>query len=139
MLLLDLISKPMKTEAGQAKQTKRDITPEKLIYKLEEVSRIAKLAPKTIESWEREFPFLHAGITAKGDKIFRQKDVDIILRIKELIEKKALTLAGAKRKIEEEFGLKTSAPVHPDRLKKVLFQVRDELQDIASLLRKEAK
>ena len=118
---------------------KSEKTPEKLVYRLEEISRLAKLDPGTIEAWEKEFYFLHAGQTGSGDKIFRKKDLAIIIRLKELLEKKSLTLAGAKRKIEEEFGIKTSAPVHPDRLKKVLYQIRDQLQEIASSLEKDSK
>jgi len=113
--------------------------PEKFVYKLEEISRIAKIPVKTIDAWEREFPFLHAGQTSSGHKIFRQKDLDIILRIKELLEKKGLTLAGAKRTIEEEFGTKRTGLIHPDRLKKVLFQVKEQLQELASSLGKESK
>lgn len=113
--------------------------PEKLVYKLEEISRIAKLDPQIIDAWEKEFPFLQAGQTAAGKKIFRKKDLIIILRIKELLEKNGLTLAGAKRKIEEEFGTKTLSSVHPDRLKKVLFQVKEQLKDISDSLEKETK
>ncbi|MEW5902377.1 MAG: MerR family transcriptional regulator, partial [Acidobacteriota bacterium] len=103
---------------------------------LDEVSRIAGLEPKVIEKWEREFPFLHAGQTGTGQKIFRQKDLDIILRLKELLVKEGLTLAGAKRRIETEFGGKVTEQLHPDRLKKALVQVRDELQEIAGALEK---
>lgn len=108
--------------------------PNKLVYKLEEISRLSHLDPKVIESWEKEFYFLNAGETGSGAKIFRKKDLVIILRIKELLEKEGFTLAGAKRKIEEEFGIKKSSRVHPDRLKKTLFRVREQLQDIISTL-----
>lgn len=108
--------------------------PNKLVYKLEEISRLSHLDPKVIESWEKEFYFLNAGETGSGAKIFRKKDFVIILRIKELLEKEGFTLAGAKRKIEEEFGIKKSSRVHPDRLKKTLFRVREQLQDIISTL-----
>ena len=108
--------------------------PNKLVYKLEEISRLSHLDPKVIESWEKEFYFLNAGETGSGAKIFRKKDLAIILRIKELLDKEGLTLAGAKRKIEEEFGIKKSSLVHPDRLKKTLFRVREQLQDIISTL-----
>lgn len=118
---------------------KTEKAPEKLVYKLEEVSRIARLDPKVIEVWEKEFPFLHAGQTASGKKIFRQKDLAIVLRIKELIEKKGLTLAGAKRMIEEEFGVKKEGAPHPEKLKRVLSEVRKELQEIVSSLEKESK
>lgn len=118
---------------------KSEKIPDKLVYRLEEISRIAQLDPEVIDAWEKEFYFLHAGQTGSGDKIFRKKDLAIILRLKELLEKKGLTLAGAKRRVEEEFGIKTSIPVHPDRLKKVLYRVREQLQEIASSLEKESK
>ena len=114
--------------------TKNAKESDKLVYKLEEISRLSHLDPKVIESWEKEFYFLNAGETGTGAKIFRKKDLVIILRIKELLEKEGLTLAGAKRKIEDEFGIKKSSHVHPDRLKKTLFRVREQLQDIMSTL-----
>jgi DNA-binding transcriptional MerR regulator len=115
---------------------KSERIPEKLLYRLEEISRIAQLDPRVITSWEKEFPFLQAGQTAGGHKVFRQKDLTIILRIKELLEKKGYTLAGAKRKIEEEFGTKTLSAVHPDHLKKTLVQVKEQLKEVADLLEK---
>jgi DNA-binding transcriptional MerR regulator len=118
---------------------KSEKIPEKLVYRLEEVSRLVQLDPEVIDAWEKEFYFLHAGKTGSGDKIFRKKDLDILLRLKELLEKKGLTLAGAKRKIEEEFGIKTPVPVHPDRLKKILYQVREQLQEIVTSLGKDSK
>jgi DNA-binding transcriptional MerR regulator len=111
----------------------------KLFYRLDEISRISKLEPRVIEKWEKEFPFLHAGRTGSGQKIFRQRDVDIILRLKELLVQEGLTLAGAKRKIEAEFESRSSGPLHPDRLKKALVEVRDGLQDIARLLGKKSR
>ena len=123
---------PKKPEKGSAK----------LFYRLDEVSRLANLDPVTIETWEEEFPFLQAGQTGSGKKIFRQKDLEIILRIKELIDRQGFTLAGAKRKIEEEFGLppaSASTTLHPDKLKKALWQVRGELQEITRTLEKRPK
>lgn len=113
--------------------------PDKMAYSIDEVSRITKIAPEIIDAWENELYFLHAGQTGTGVKIFRKKDLTIILRLKELLEKEELTLAGAKRRIEEEFGIKTSIPVHPDRLKKVLYRVKDQLQEIASSLDKKSE
>ena len=115
---------------------KSERIPEKMVYKLKEISRITQLDPQIIDSWEKEFPFLQAGQTAAGHKIFRQKDLNIILKIKELLEKKGYTLAGAKRKIEEDFGTKSLSTVHPDRLKKTLIQVREQLKEISDLLEK---
>src|SRR4030042_992020 len=112
---------------------------EKLVYSLEDVSRLAQVDAETVAAWEKEFPFLRAGSTGSGKKIFRQKDLVIIQRLKVLPGQKGLTLAGAKRKIEEEFGLRTPAELHPDKIKKALLQVRDELQDMLALLDKPVK
>jgi DNA-binding transcriptional MerR regulator len=120
---------PMKPDKAQAK----------LFYRLDELSRLAKLDPETVENWEKEFPFIQPGQTGAGKKIFRPKDLEIILRIKELTERQNFTLAGAKRKIEEEFGLQPAQPLHPDRLRKTLWQVRDQLQGIAQTLEKRPK
>jgi DNA-binding transcriptional MerR regulator len=111
----------------------------KLFYRLDEVGRIAGLDPKVIERWEKDFAFLHAGQAGAGQKIFRQKDLDIILRLKELLVKEGLTLAGAKRKIQAEFEGRPAERLHPDRLKKALVEVRAELQDLAALLEKKSK
>lgn len=119
-----------------AERIKNGKAQDKLFYKLDEVSRIAGLDTQVIERWEKEFPFLHVGQTGSGQKIFRPKDLTIILRLKELLVKERLTLAGAKRRIEEEFGRRSTEPVHPDRLKKLLGEVRDQLQEIAASLEK---
>lgn len=109
---------------------------EKLVYRLEEVCRLVQLSPEVINRWAEEFPFLHAGLTSKGQKVFRRQDVEIIKRLKELLFKEKLTLAGAKRKIEEEFGLKSKGQIHPDKLKKILIEVKDQLEEIRESLEK---
>jgi DNA-binding transcriptional MerR regulator len=106
----------------------------KLFFRLDEVSRLTKVDASTIEAWEKEFPFLQPGQTGGGQKIFRAKDVEILIRIKELLDGKSVTLAGAKRRIEEELGLRSAEPVHPDRLRKALLLIRGELQDISGAL-----
>lgn len=119
-----------------AKETSKEneAGTDKLVYRLDEICRLTRLSPQTVDAWENEFYFIHAGITASGERIFRKKDLDIIIRLKELLEKEGLTLAGAKRRIEEEFSLKTPITLHPDRLKKVLFQVREQLKELATSL-----
>jgi DNA-binding transcriptional MerR regulator len=129
----------VKNESAEAKPNKNDKPRGKLAYKFDEVARLAKLDLETLETWEKEFPFLNAGRTGSGRKFFRQKEVDIILRIKELLSTKTLTMAGTRRRIEEEFGLIPSLPVNPEKLRKALYNVRDELQQIASTLEKKPK
>jgi len=129
----------MRNETVEHKLFKDDKPKGKLVYRFEEAARLAKLDPETLESWEAEFPFLNAGRTGSGQKFYRQKDLDIILRIKEQLSGKALTMAGIRRRIEEEFGLLPSIQVHPEKLRKTLYNVRDELREIASSLTKRPK
>jgi DNA-binding transcriptional MerR regulator len=138
-MLMFIARTAVKNEESEPKLFKDEKTKPKLVYKFEEVVRLAKLDAETLESWEKEFPFLYAGRTGNGQKFFRQRDVDIILRIKELASTRTLTMAGIKRRIEEEFGLAPTGPVHPDKLRKALYNVREELQQIVSSLEKTAK
>jgi len=128
-----------KNESVQPKLFKNGGAPPKMVYKIEEVSRLTKVDIKTIDAWEQEFPFLRAGKTGSGQRFFRPKDIEIIKRVRELLDEKTLTMAGIKRRIEEEFELRPSSHVHPDKLKKALYDVRDELQDIVSSIKKETK
>jgi len=129
----------VRNESAEPKLFKEDKPKGKLVYRFEEAARLAKLDPETLESWEAEFPFLNAGRTGGGQKLFRQKDLDIILRIKELMSEKTLTMSGVRRRIEEEFGLLPSIPIHPEKLRKALYNVRGELQEIATSLEKRPK
>ena len=125
---------PERTDAARPKPSKDEKSKGKLVYKLDEVSRLTGVDAATLAAWEEEFPFLMAGTTGSGEKFFRQQDVAIVARIRELMAAKTLTMAGIKRRIEDEFGLARSHPVHPERLRKALNSVRDELQDIVSAL-----
>lgn len=124
---------PLKKKENRSKPNREKATA-KLFYKIEEVTRLTGVDGKTLEAWEKEFPFLTAGVTGGGAKYFREQDVAIIRRIKELSEQSALTSAGIKRKIEEEFGLIRPAAVPPEKMMKTLLLVRDELDDLLSLL-----
>ena len=124
----------MKKDAPQPNLFKDDKAKAKLVYKLDEVSRMTGVDAATLAAWEEEFPFLNAGLTGSGEKFFRQQDVAIIARVRDLMAAKTLTMAGIKRRIEEEFGLTPPNPVHPEKLRKALNNVRDELQDIVSSL-----
>lgn len=107
---------------------------DKLVYKIDEVCRLTGVDAATLAVWEEDFPFLSAGLTGSGEKFYRRQDVAVIGRIKELAAGNTLTKAGIKRRIEEEFGLAPSHPIPPEKLRKTLNNVRDELQDIVSSL-----
>jgi DNA-binding transcriptional MerR regulator len=122
----------------QKTATIREAIGNKLIFSAEKVCRLLKITPQTLKTWENEFPFFFAGQTASGKQIYRQKDVLIILRIKELLEENTLTNAGIKRKIEEEFGFKTDK-IPPEKLATALSEIKEELVTILKTLEKNQK
>jgi DNA-binding transcriptional MerR regulator len=77
--------------------------PKRALFKAAEVCDLAKVQPYVLRSWEAEFPDL--GVSkAGGPRIYRRADVEQVVRIKHLLLVEGLTLAGARRKIEEETG-----------------------------------
>jgi DNA-binding transcriptional MerR regulator len=122
----------VKKDASRTKPSPDDRSKTKLVYKIDEVTRLTGVDAATLASWEDEFPFLSAGQTGNGEKFYRQQDVAIIARIKELAESKTLTVAGIKRRVEDEFGLARATSVHPEKLRRALHDVRDELERIVA-------
>lgn len=116
----------------------REAINKKLIFSLDEVCRLLKITPEKVREWEKEFSLFFAGQTASGKQIYRQKDVLIIKRLKELQEENTLTTAGIRRKIEEEFGFKTDK-IPPEKLYSALSQIKEELAEILKTLEKKGK
>lgn len=83
--------------------------PNRALFKAAEVCDLVKLQPYVLRTWEAEFPGLGVSKTADGPRIYRRADVEQVLRIKHLLLVEGLTLAGARRKLEEE-----TAPVAAD-------------------------
>ncbi len=128
---------PPKVLIWPANAVKKEAAPDKpakLVYRIDEVTRLTGVDEATLTAWEQEFPFLSAGLTGSGEKFFRRQDVDIIARVKALMDARTLTVAGIKRRIEDEFGLARTTPVHPEKLRRALNAVRDELQEIVTKL-----
>lgn len=76
--------------------------PKRTLFKQSEVCEIASVQPYVLRSWESEFPDLGVSKAAGGPRIYRRVDVERVLRIKELVFTDGLTLAGVRRRIEEE-------------------------------------
>jgi DNA-binding transcriptional MerR regulator len=112
--------------------------PNRALFKAAEVCDLVKLQPYVLRSWEAEFPDL--GVSkAGGARVYRRTDVEQVVRIKHLLLVEGLTLAGARRKIEEE-----TTPVAADEpafealigrnARERLTAVRRGLQSILDLL-----
>jgi DNA-binding transcriptional MerR regulator len=76
--------------------------PNRALFRQPEVCEIAKVQPYVLRSWEAEFPDLGVAKTAGGPRVYRRADVERVLRLKHLLYVEGLTLAGARRKLNEE-------------------------------------
>jgi DNA-binding transcriptional MerR regulator len=72
------------------------------MYRIGEVSRLADLKPFVLRYWETEFPMLEPVKSPRGHRMYRQEDVDLVLKIKRLLYDEGFTIAGARRHLLEQ-------------------------------------
>ena len=104
--------------------------PDKLFFKISEVCEIVGVEPYVLRFWETEFPNFAPAKSKAGHRVYKKKDVENVLRIKELLYDRGFTIAGARKQLS-----KTKESSKADR-DQILTRVRKELQDILTLLRR---
>lgn len=85
--------------------------PKKLFYKIGEVCEIADIPPHVLRYWETEFPSLKPVKNSAGQRVYRPRDIDLILTIRRLLYEEGFTISGARKKIRE--GIARSEPARP--------------------------
>ena len=125
--------------------------PNKLFFKIGEVCEITDTQPYVLRYWESEFPALAPAKNSSGQRIYRRKDIETVLRIKQLLYDEGFTIAGAKKRLESEasgggnteeqpVATQPSAAAEADeRTRTVLLEVKDQLREILTLMDKGAK
>ncbi|HEY8848951.1 MAG TPA: MerR family transcriptional regulator [Thermoanaerobaculia bacterium] len=105
------------------------------LYKIGEVCKVADVQPYVLRYWETEFPALAPNKSGGGQRLYSQHEIDIILRIKQLLYSEGFTIAGAKKKLEGEGNEPAGAPPRKD-LTRALLNVRNELRALLQMLDK---
>jgi len=138
--------------------------PDKLYFRIGEVSRITGVKPSVLRFWETEFPQLHPKKSGTNQRLYRRKDVETVLAIKHLLWEKRFTIEGARAALAEQRQARRQEravppaleapqappaeparpPVHllqrhlfapdPERAAAVLDRVRNELRAVLDLL-----
>ena len=127
--------------------------PEKLFFKIGEVCELAGVQAHVLRYWESEFPMLAPQKNRAGQRVYRKRDVEIALRIKELLYDDQYTIAGAKKRLSNELRaggklkiVSNVADAEPTETveqpvrsgtaedRKALRQVATELREILALL-----
>ena len=84
--------------------------PNKLFFKIGEVCEITDTQPYVLRYWESEFPALAPAKNSSGQRIYRRKDIETVLRIKQLLYEEGFTIAGAKKRLEAEMTGRGATP-----------------------------
>ena len=82
----------------------------KTYYSIREVCEQTQLEPHVLRYWESEFPQLKPKKNRAGNRAYRDKDIEIIHRIKHLLYEEKFTIPGAKKRLSEEPGQKEAEP-----------------------------
>ena len=130
--------------------------PSRALFKAPEVCEIAQLQPYVLRSWEAEFPDLGVVRAGSSSRVYRRHDVERVLKLKHLLFVEGLTLAGARRRLEEERvalplldeAVETKRPGRANAasgaaadkaLRKQLADVRQGLRSLLAMLEKESR
>jgi len=91
----------------------KDLSIKKLYYSISEVSKITEIEQYVLRYWETEFEQLGPQKNRAGNRIYTNKDIQLILYIKELLREKKYTIEGAKKILEDNSQSRTIPPSAP--------------------------
>ncbi|MCE5194217.1 MAG: MerR family transcriptional regulator [Nitrospiraceae bacterium] len=112
--------------------------PDKLFYKIGEVSRIAEVEPYVLRYWETEFSFLKPRKNKSGQRVYVKKDLELILQIKKLLYQERYTIEGVRKQFEEIGHSKQileSKAADSIPASRVVDHVKKRLRDILSQIK----
>jgi DNA-binding transcriptional MerR regulator len=129
------------TGLSKMKEQEHPIPSERLYYRIGEVSRITGLKAHVLRYWESEFKVIKPFKSGSLQRLYRRKDLDLILKIKKLLYEEGFTIAGAKRKIRDveraenaQAKAKPVVPTPEGGVRELLTTIREELKGISKLL-----
>lgn len=109
----------------------------KLFYKIGEVCEIFDLEPHVLRYWESEFPSLAPQKNRAGQRIYRQRDLELIETIRRLLYEEGHTVAGARKKLQSAGGAR-GLPLFQQsseaKKKTAVAQIRKDLEDVLKIL-----
>jgi DNA-binding transcriptional MerR regulator len=89
--------------------------PAKLFFRIGEVAGLVGVEPHVLRYWEREFRSIRPTKSAKGQRVYSRKDVENLLRVRDLLYREGFTIAGAKKKLSRPEALHDATPPSGER------------------------
>lgn len=134
----------------QKRADDQTIIPNRLYFKIGDVARICDLETYVLRFWESQFPQLKPNKSGTGQRLYRRRDVELVLEIKRLVHGEGYTLAGARQALGQiQHGRRMDPKREPqsalplpvgentargDRVAATIGQVRAELRELAAQL-----
>jgi len=114
----------------------RAVIPDKLYYRIGEVEAITAIPAYVLRYWESEFKLLRPKKNPAGQRLYRKRDLDLVLRIKTLLYEERLTLEGAKKRLHNESRgtAQLDLGVRGQALETALRRARDQLRTLRDRL-----
>jgi len=114
----------------------RVVIPDKLYYRIGEVEAITEVPAYVLRYWESEFRLLRPKKNPAGQRLYRRRDLDLVLRIKTLLYDERLTLEGAKKRLvsESRGPAQLDLGVRGSALEAALRRLRDHLRTLRDRL-----
>ncbi len=127
---------PAKKPARKKSAAGEPAIPDKLYFRIGEVARLCRLPAYVLRFWETEFPQLKPVKSSTGQRMYRQRDVESVLRIKKLLYEEGYTIAGARQQLKDESkpARRQSPLPFPKNPAENLKKVRQGLQEILVML-----
>ena len=125
-----------KATRKKSKKSSEIVIPDKLYFRIGEVARLCHLPAYVLRFWETEFPQLKPVKSSTGQRMYRRKDVDAVLRIKKLLYEEGFTIAGARQQLRSESKTeKNQVPLpFPVQSSADLKRIRHGLLEILGML-----
>jgi DNA-binding transcriptional MerR regulator len=121
-----------------SKKTRNDeiVIPDKLYFRIGEVASLCRLPAYVLRFWETEFPQLKPVKSSTGQRMYRKRDVESVVRIKKLLYDDGFTIAGARLQLREEIKTERSQTTLPFPTNPAVnvVHMRHELQQILQIL-----
>ena len=108
--------------------------PDKLFFKIGDVATIVGVKPHVLRYWETEFPRIRPQKSRSGQRLYRRKDVELLLQIRHLLYEKRFTIAGARARLREQGQDET--PLRPPRVvdRETLRKLKQGLVELLRLV-----
>lgn len=137
----------MAKHASEQRLHASPVIPDKLYFRIGEAARLCGVEAYVLRFWEKEFPQLRPTKGGTGQRLYRRRDVELALRIKQLVHREGYTIAGARQQLANEIKEKRRKPqpelipfnggkpaAKPSQVEVRIQRLRMELRDIQKML-----